>query len=101
MKFTQVIGLKNRLEEKIKALEKEKAMLLEEAAQLKEVVALNEKAKGLEDEVNELKTEVKMLRDKIPRKLFQDTIEADSLAEESEEENFDEECENCQEKESF
>jgi len=77
-------------------------MLLDEKAQLKEVVALNEKAKGLESEVNELKTEVKTLRDKIPKKLFQETVETDSsLADESEEENFEEECENCQEKGLF
>ncbi|NWF87484.1 hypothetical protein HXY32_06735 [Candidatus Bathyarchaeota archaeon] len=97
MKFTQVIGLKNRLEEKIRALEKEKAMLLEEIAQLREVVALNEKAKNLENEVNELKIEVKALRDKIPKKLFQELIEVtSSLTEESEKEDF-EECKNCQE----
>lgn len=97
MKFTQVIGLKNRLEEKIRALEKEKALLLEEIVQLKEVVALNERAKKLENEVNELKTEVKTLRDKIPKKLFQELIEiASSLTDENGEEDF-EECKHCQE----
>lgn len=77
-------------------------MLLEEKAQLKEVVALNEEAEGLESEVNELKAEVRTLRDKIPKRFFKDTVEGDScLAEEDEEEDFEEECENCPEKGLF
>jgi uncharacterized protein YlxW (UPF0749 family) len=98
-KFTQVIGLRNQLEEKIKALEEEKAALLEEIVQLKEVVVLNDKARDLENEVSELKTEVKALRERIPSKLLQELIEAASpvVEEESDEEkDFGEECENCE-----
>lgn len=63
-------------------------------------MALNETAKNLEDEVAELRTEVKALKEKIPPKLVQELIEAASsvLTQESEEEDF-EECEHCQQEE--
>lgn len=102
MKNTQVIGLKARLEEKIRALEKERTMLLEEIVHLKEVVVLNEKAKDLEDEVNRLKMEVKALREKIPLKLLRELMEItpSELTENHEEENS-EECYGCQQEEEL
>lgn len=102
MKNTQVIGLKARLEEKIRALEKEKTALLEEITQLKEVVALNEKAKDLEDEVGKLRMEVEALREKIPLKLLRELMEASHLEsrEDYEEESF-EECYGCQQEEDL
>jgi len=93
----QVVEMKTKLEERIKALEKEKSTLLEEIGQLKEVVELSEKAKSLENEVNKLKKEVKTLKDKIPQEFLQELGEIEStLLEESEEEKkLDEECTGC------
>jgi len=97
----QVVEMKTKLEEKIKALEKEKSMLSEEVGQLKEVVELSEKAKNLENEVNRLKKEAKTLKDKIPQEFLQELSEvASSLLEESEQkENSGEECSGCEEEE--
>ena len=97
----QVIEMKTKLEEKIKALEKEKDMLLEEVRQLKEVVELSEKAKDLENEVNKLKKEVETLKDKIPQELLQELGELASpiLKGDEEEEKFGEECSGCEEEE--
>jgi predicted nuclease with TOPRIM domain len=96
-KTMQVVEMKTKLEERIKALEKEKSTLLEEIGQLKEVVGLSEKAKGLENEVNKLKREVKTLKDRIPREFLQELGEVEStLLEESEEEKkLSEECTGC------
>jgi hypothetical protein len=101
VKITQVHGLRIRLEERIKALEKEKAMLLEEIVELKEVVVLNEKAKSLEDEVGKLKVEVKALREKIPPEILQEIMEVASaiLADDYEGEECEEECQGCEEEE--
>jgi peptidoglycan hydrolase CwlO-like protein len=91
----RVVEMKTRLEERIKALEKEKSLLLEEVKQLKELVELSEKAKILENEVNKLKSEVKTLKDKIPRELFQELDELTSPILKEEEE----ECPSCEEEE--
>ncbi len=93
--------MKTKLEERIRALEKEKNLLLEEVKQLKEVVELSEKAKELESEVNRLKSEVRTLKEKVPREILQGLNEVASsmLREKEEEENFDEECPNCEEEE--
>jgi len=93
----QVVEMKTKLEERIRALEKEKSMLLEEIGQLKEVVELSEKAKGLENEVNKLKREVKTLKDRIPAEFLHELGEVEStLLEESEEEKkLSEECDSC------
>jgi chromosome segregation ATPase len=100
-KIMYVIEMKTKLEEKIKALEKEKGLLLEEVKQLKELVELNEKAKDLENEVSKLKREVEMLKDKIPRELLQELGEfASPIVKEDEgEEGLGEECSNCDEEE--
>ena len=100
-KIMQVIEMKTKLEEKIKALEKEKGLLLEEIRQLKEVVELSEKAKDLENEVNKLKKEVEALKDKIPQELLQELGELASpiLKGDEEEEKFGEECHGCEEEE--
>ena len=97
----QVVEMKTKLEERIKALEKEKSMLLEEIGQLKEVVELSERAKGLENEVNKLKREVKTLKDKIPQEFLQELGEVEfTLLEKSEEEKkSDEECTGCEDEE--
>jgi archaellum component FlaC len=97
----QVIEMKTKLEERIKALEKEKGLLLEEVRQFKELVELSEKAKDLESEVNKLKSEVKTLKDKIPRELLQELGELASpvLKEDEEEEKSEEECPGCEEEE--
>jgi uncharacterized coiled-coil DUF342 family protein len=88
--------MKGKLEEKIRALEKEKSMLLEEVKELKEVVELNEKAKGLESEVNRLKSEVKALKERLPREFLQEIGEfvSGSIAEKEED---SEECSGCEE----
>jgi len=90
--------MKTKLEEKIRALEKEKSTLLEEIAQLKEVVELSEKAKGLESEVDKLKKEVKTLKDRIPQEFLQELGEVEStLLEENEgEKKLSEECTSCE-----
>jgi peptidoglycan hydrolase CwlO-like protein len=100
-KIMRVIEMKTKLEEKIKALEKEKGLLLEEVRQLKEVVELSEKAKDLENEVNKLKKEVETLKDKIPQELLQELGELASpiLKGDEEEEKFGEECSGCEEEE--
>jgi peptidoglycan hydrolase CwlO-like protein len=100
-KIMQVIEMKTKLEEKIKALEKEKGLLLEEIRQLKEVVELSEKAKDLENEVNKLKKEVETLKDKIPQELLQELGELASpiLKGDLKEEKFGEECSGCEEEE--
>jgi len=97
----QVVEMKTKLEERIKALEKEKSMLLEELGHLKEVVELSEKAKDLENEVNKLRKEVKTLKDRIPQELLQELSKvAPSLLEEKEEEKKpDEESPSCEEEE--
>jgi peptidoglycan hydrolase CwlO-like protein len=97
----QVTEMKTKLEERIKALEKEKSLLLEEVKQLKELVELSEKAKDLENEVNKLKSEVKTLKDKIPQELLQELGEFASqmLREDEEEESLEEECLGCEEEE--
>lgn len=90
--------MKTKLEERIKALEKEKSTLLEEIGQLKEIVELSEKAKDLENEVNKLKKEAKTLKEKIPEELLQQLREVTSnLLEEKEESS--EECLSCEEEE--
>jgi peptidoglycan hydrolase CwlO-like protein len=96
----QVDEMKSRLEDKIRALEKEKAALLEEVKQLKEVVELSEKAKSLESEVDKLREEVKALKNKIPREFLQELREvASTLLEEDEEKR--EECQSCNEEEEL
>ncbi|MGB9756656.1 MAG: hypothetical protein ACPLVJ_02610 [Candidatus Bathyarchaeales archaeon] len=86
MKATE---MKTKLEERIRALEKEKSTLLEEIGQLKEIVELSEKAKDLENEVNKLKKEAKTLKEKIPQEFLQELLEATTpLLEEKEEEKF-------------
>jgi archaellum component FlaC len=97
----QVIEMKGRLEEKIRALEKEKSMLLEKVKELKEVVELSEKAKVLESEVSKLKKEAKALKGRLPQELLQEIGEfASSLLEENEEEEcLGEECPGCEEEE--
>jgi len=97
----QTVEMKTKLEERIKALEKEKGMLLEEVRQLKEVVELSEKTKDLESEVKKLKEEVKALKDKIPREFLQELGEVASalLREGEEEKKPSEECPSCEEEE--
>jgi hypothetical protein len=97
----QVVEMKTRLEEKIRALEREKNMLLEEVKQLKEVVELNEKAKNLESEVGRLKREVKALKERLPEEILVELGEVASplLKENDEEETFGEECPSCDEEE--
>ncbi|MEM3725275.1 MAG: hypothetical protein QXK98_00205 [Candidatus Bathyarchaeia archaeon] len=77
----QVIKMKTKLEDKIKALEKEKNALLEEVKQLKEIVELSEKAKDLENEVNKLRKEVTTLKDKIPQEFLEELGETTLLHE--------------------
>jgi hypothetical protein len=90
--------MKTKLEEKIRALENEKRMLLEEISQLREVVGLSEKAKALEAEVSKLRAEAKALRERIPRELFREIVETVSaLLNEGEEEKPDEENARCEE----
>ncbi|MDI6691284.1 MAG: hypothetical protein QME50_05380 [Candidatus Bathyarchaeota archaeon] len=90
--------MKTKLEERIRALEKEKSTLLEEIGQLKEIVELSEIAKDLENEVNKLKKEAKTLKEKIPEELLQQLREVTSnLLEEKEESS--EECPSCEEEE--
>jgi len=97
----QIIEMKTKLEEKIKALEKEKGSLLEEIRQLKEVAELSGKAEDLENEVKKLKKEVETLKDKIPPKLLQELSECASsiLEKDEEDEKFGEECSGCEEEE--
>jgi uncharacterized protein YlxW (UPF0749 family) len=97
----QIIEMKTKLDERIKALEKEKDLLLEEVKQLKELVELSEKAKDLENEVNKLKSEVKTLKDKIPQELLQELgkLASPILKEDEEEEKLEEECPGCEEEE--
>ena len=68
----QIVKMKTKLEEKIKALEEEKHTLLEERDKLKEILELSEKAKTLETEVNKLREEIKSLRDKIPEEILEE-----------------------------
>lgn len=84
MKIMQVIEMKNKLEEKIKALEKERSALLEEVKQLREIVELSEKAKNLEHEVDKLKKEAETLKDKIPKEFLEELNELNSSREEEE-----------------
>jgi SMC interacting uncharacterized protein involved in chromosome segregation len=102
-KIMQVVEMKTRLEEKIKALEEEKRLLLEEVKQLKELVELSEKAKGLENEVNKLKSEVRALKNKIPQEFLQELGELapPTLDESREEEKCEEECSVCEEEDLF
>jgi hypothetical protein len=94
----QVDEMRTRLEERIRRLENEKSVLLKEVAELSEIVGLSEKAKTLENEVNKLKDEAKILKDRIPREFLQELEEiVPSLLEESEEETSDDECSNCDE----
>jgi archaellum component FlaC len=94
----QVIEMKGKLEEKIRALEKEKSMLMEEVKELKEVVELNEKAKVLESEVSKLKKEARALKDRLPQEFLREIGEFTSpLLKEDEEENLGEECSGCEE----
>ena len=94
----QVAEMRNKLAEKIKALEREKSILLEEVRQLKEVVELSEKAKVLENEVNKLKDEAKVLKERIPREFLQELEQITStLLTEDEAETSDEKCSGCEE----
>jgi len=96
-----ISGMKGKLEERIKSLEKEKSMLLEEIGQLKEIVELSEKAKDLESEVNKLKKDVKNLRDRIPQEFLPELCgEAPPSSKEEEEKPPDEEC-SSREEEDF
>jgi len=96
----QVVEMKNRLVEKIKALEHEKSTLLEEVRQLREVVELSEKAKILENEVNKLKDEAKVLRERIPREFLRELEQiASTLLTEDKAEASSEECSSCEEEE--
>ncbi|MDH7477224.1 MAG: hypothetical protein QHH17_02450 [Candidatus Bathyarchaeota archaeon] len=90
--------MKTKLEERIRALEKEKSMLLEEIGELKEIVELSEKAKELENEVNKLKKEAKTLKERIPQEFLQELREITSPLEEETEEGS-EECPSCEEEE--
>ncbi|MEM3759921.1 MAG: hypothetical protein QXZ02_02265 [Candidatus Bathyarchaeia archaeon] len=96
MKATE---MKTKLEERIRALEKEKSTLLEEIGQLKEIVELSEKAKDLENEVNKLKKEAKTLKEKIPQEFLQELLEATTPLLEEGEKNSNEECPSCEEEE--
>jgi peptidoglycan hydrolase CwlO-like protein len=100
-KIMQVVVMKTKLEERIRALEKEKSLLLEEVKQLKELVELSEKSKALENEVNKLKSEVKALKEKIPREFLQELgeLESSALKEDDEGETLEEECPGCEEEE--
>jgi predicted nucleic acid-binding Zn-ribbon protein len=90
--------MRTKLAEKIKALEREKSILLEEVRQLKEVVELSEKAKVLENEVNKLKDEAKVLKERIPREFLQELEQITStLLTEDEVETSGEECSGCEE----
>ncbi|MGQ9624596.1 MAG: hypothetical protein ACUVUF_04595 [Candidatus Bathycorpusculaceae bacterium] len=80
----QVVQMKTKLEDKIRALEKEKSVLLEELKQLKEIVELSEKAKDLENEVNKLRKEVATVKDKIPQEFLEELGETATLYEENE-----------------
>jgi hypothetical protein len=97
----QATEMRTKLEEKIKALEKEKSLLLEEVKQLKELVELSEKAKGLESEVDKLKGEVKTLKDRIPREFLEELGESaySGAREEEEDDELEDECSSCQEEE--
>lgn len=89
------------MEEKIRALEKEKAMLLEELAELREVAVLNEKAKALEDEVNTLRMEIKALKAKIPPRLLRELFGVvSSEFPQDYEEDYDE-CSGCQQEDDM
>jgi len=91
----QVVEMENKLEERIKTLEKEKGVFLEEIGQIKEVAELSEKAKNLEDGVKKPKEEVRTLGNKIPQEFLQELSEAafPLLNEENEEEKkSSEEC---------
>jgi hypothetical protein len=102
VKVMRVIEMKDRLEEKIRALEKEKSLLVDEVKELREVVELNEKAKVLESEVSKLKAEVKALRDMLPLEFIQEIGEFTSpFLNESEEESLCEKCSDCEENESL
>lgn len=89
----RVIEMKAKLEEKIKALEEEKNMLLEEISQLREVAELSEKAKNLEDEVDKLRKEFRNLKGKIPQELLQEFDETVSSSVD------EEKCSSCEEEE--
>jgi uncharacterized alpha-E superfamily protein len=92
--------MRAKLEERIRALEKEKSLLLEEVKQLRELVELSEKAKSLESEVDKLRTEVKALRDRIPRDFLRELGESEStVSRVDEEEEFEDECSECEEEE--
>lgn len=96
----QVIGVKTRLEEKIRALEQEKSILQEEVKQLREAVELSEKAKTLESEVSSLKSEAKSLRRRIPQEFSLEPNEIASAVLDGEEGTpQDEECSGCEEEE--
>jgi hypothetical protein len=99
VRIVQPVEMKGRLEEKIRALEKEKSMLLEEVRELKEVVELSERAKGLESEVDKLKSEVKTLRERLPREFLREIGEFVSEPIAAEEEEDNEECSSCEEEE--
>jgi len=100
VKVMQVVEMKGRLEEKIRALEKEKSVLMDEVKELREVVELNEKAKVLESEVSKLKAEVKALRDRLPLEFVQEIGEfTSSFLDESEAEDLGEKCSGCEESE--
>jgi predicted nucleic acid-binding Zn-ribbon protein len=99
-KIMQIVEMKTKLEEKIRALEDEKRRLLEEREQLREIVQLSEKSQGLEKEIYSLKSEVKSLRGKIPREFLQEIEEvASAILEENVGEAQIEECSNCEEEE--
>jgi peptidoglycan hydrolase CwlO-like protein len=91
----QVLEMKNKLAEKIKALEEDKRLLLEEVSQLKVVVELSEKAKSLEEEVGRLKKEAEVLKGKIPQEYLQELETC--FVEEDEAEPSDDECSSCEE----
>lgn len=96
----QPIEMKGKLEEKIRALEKQKSLLIEEVKELKEVVELSEKAKGLEIEVSRLKSEVKALKDRLPQEFLREIGEfvSPSITEEEED---SEGCSGCEEEEEL
>ena len=95
----QPVEMKGRLEEKIRALEREKSVLQEEVRELKEVVELSEKAKGLESEVDRLRGEVKALKDRLPREFLREIGEFVSSSITAEEDEDSEECSSCEEEE--
>lgn len=96
-----LVEIKARLEEKIRVLAEEKVLLSEEVERLKELVELSEKAKGLENEVNELKKKSEALKTKIAPEFMQESAEEKPVivAEGSEGRVEDEECHNCEEEE--